>query len=106
MSLETHCKLPYIPSKSVHIVSATAMDTRVMGMQVKICAYLRNLARCARCSLRKKNGVLKMASTYFFLKLGFKCQLRETWMKVNKIVKLPGDFTTLVRLNKFIVGID
>ena len=54
MPLETHCKLPYIPSKSAHIVSATAMDTRVMGMQVKICAYLRNLARCARCSLRKK----------------------------------------------------
>ena len=26
--LETHCKLPYIPSKSVHIVSATSMDTR------------------------------------------------------------------------------
>lgn len=61
--LETHCKLPYIPSKSAHIVSATAMDTRVMGMQVKICAYLRNLARCARCSLRKKrcfkNGIYK-----------------------------------------------
>ena len=70
MPLETHCKLPHIPSKSVHIVSAFAMDTRVMGMQAKICAYLRNLARCAWCSLRGKKGVLKMASTYIFLKLG------------------------------------
>lgn len=69
MPPETHCKLPYIPSKSVHIVSAIAMDTRVMGMQAKICAYLRNLARCARCSLRKK-GALKMESTYF-LKIRF-----------------------------------
>lgn len=61
MPPETHCKLTYIPSKSVHIVSAIAMDTRVMGMQAKIWAYLRNLARCARCSLRKKrcfeNGI-------------------------------------------------
>ena len=56
MPLETHCKLPYIPCKSVHIVSAIAMDTRVMGMQAKICAYLRNLARCALCSLRKKKA--------------------------------------------------
>ena len=47
-----------------------------------------------------------MASTYVFIKLGFKCQLRETWIKVKKIVKLPVIFTTLVRLNKFIVGID
>lgn len=30
----------------------------------------------------------------------------ETWTKVKKIVKLPVIFTTLVRLNKFIVGID
>ena len=54
MPPETHCKLPYIPRKSVHIVSAIAMDTRVMGMQAKICAYLRNLARCARCSKERK----------------------------------------------------
>ena len=54
MPLETPCKLPYIPSKSVHLVAANAMDARVMGMQAKICAYLRNLARCARCSLREK----------------------------------------------------
>ena len=33
-----------------------------------------------------------MASTYVFLKLGFKCQLRETWMKVKKNSEVTGYF--------------
>ena len=49
MPLETHRKLPYIPSKSLHIVSATSMDTRVMGMQAKICVYFTEFS--ALCSV-------------------------------------------------------